>query len=726
MYFKRRHFLQFTGSALTVLGINSLNLKQQGDRYAQVLAQPTSRKLALLVGINQYPNSDRSLNLNGPITDVALQKELLIHRFGFNRDDILTLTDETQQKPTRTNILEAFETHLIQQAKPGDVVVFHFSGHGSRVLDPKPINNNDLNSTFVPSDASNDIEFVPDIMGRTLFLLMSALQTENVTVVLDCCYSGGGTRGNIRVRSARGGYKFKPNQTELDYQEQWLNQLFFDPEKFHKLRSIGVAKGVVIASAQRHQESADMEFEGFHAGAFTYLLTQYLWQETQSANNAIVTLTPSVKYLAKQTPFIDLPIQRSRGVEPMFFLDKPGLAAEGIILQKGQGNQATVWLGGIERENLQEGIKLTFDVVSPNGDKIGSAQVLSGEGLTRTATIQGTVEKGMLLRETARTIPRDLQLRIGLDPSLGNDTAEAQQLLQSLQRVEPILYQSSEHLYDGSIDYILSVMTDEYRQQFSSQDLPKIGSIGLLSQEISEVIPSSFSQPGETIESAINRLNAKFKSLLTARILKQTLNAKSSQLNVAASLVLPKKGNQILAETFTVRGSSNQLGTEQRRVPILPVNQPFQIQVKNLGNDPLYISVLSVDYGGEVVVLFPPGPIPEAETQVSPQQTLLVPDPDKDQYEAKTDEPGFAEILILASRQPMKQSLKALQTLAEEQRLQERTPVGATDEAIANLLDDLSSDRSESSTTGNERTILTSEIAGFSITIEVTCTIEVT
>lgn len=720
MHFKRRHFLQFTGSALAALGIHYLNLKRQGDRYGQILAQSTSRKLALLVGINQYPESDRYLNLNGPVTDIDLQKELLIHRFGFNHNDILTLTDETEQKPTRANILEAFETHLIQQAKPGDVVIFHFSGHGSQVLDPQPINDNDLNSTFVPSDASNDAEIVPDIMGRTLFLLMSALQTQNVTVVLDCCYSGGGTRGNIRIRAARGGFDYKPNQTELDYQKKWLSQLSFDPDKFHKLRHIGVAKGVVIASAQRRQESADMEFEGFHAGAFTYLLTQYLWQETQSANNAIVTLTPSVKYLAKQTPLIDLPVQRSRGAEPMFFLDQPGLAAEGIILEKGQGNQATVWLGGVERENLQEGIKLTFDVVSINGDKIGKAQVLSGEGLTRIATIQGTIEPGMLLRETARTIPRDLKLRIGLDPSLGNDITKARQLLQSLQRVQPIPFQSNERLYDSPVDYILSVMTEEYQQQLSSPNLPEVGSIGLLSQDISEVIPDSFSQPGETLEAAINRLNAKLKSLLTARILKQTLNAKSSQLNVAASLVLPEKGDEILAEKFTVRGSSNEPKTiEQRSVPVLPVNQPFQIQVKNLGNDPLYISVLSVDYGGEIVVLFPPGPIPEAETQVSPQKTLIVPDPDQDKYQATTDEPGFAEILILASRQPMKQSLKALQTLAEEQRLDERQPIGATDEAIADLLDDLSSDRSESSTPGKERTILTSEIAAFSITLEV-------
>lgn len=54
---------------------------QQGNKYAKVLAQNTPRKLALLVGINQYPGA---LELQGCVNDVKLQQELLIHRFGFN------------------------------------------------------------------------------------------------------------------------------------------------------------------------------------------------------------------------------------------------------------------------------------------------------------------------------------------------------------------------------------------------------------------------------------------------------------------------------------------------------------------------------------------------------------------------------------------------------------------------------------------------------------------
>src|SRR5919199_1558676 len=122
---KRRQFLQFASSTLATIGLSQLDFLQQGNRYGKVLAQSTPRKLALLVGINDYPESKRFQKLEGCLTDVELQRQLLIHRFGFNDTDIKTLRDK---EATREGILTTFEDHLIKQAKPGDVVVFHFSG----------------------------------------------------------------------------------------------------------------------------------------------------------------------------------------------------------------------------------------------------------------------------------------------------------------------------------------------------------------------------------------------------------------------------------------------------------------------------------------------------------------------------------------------------------------------------------------------------------------------
>jgi hypothetical protein len=116
---KRRHFLQSTASLLATLGVSQLDLQTAGDRYGRVLAQGTPRKLALLVGINEYPETGEYSALQGCITDVELQRQLLINRFGFNPKNILTLTDK---QATRQGILTAFEEHLIKKAQPGNEV----------------------------------------------------------------------------------------------------------------------------------------------------------------------------------------------------------------------------------------------------------------------------------------------------------------------------------------------------------------------------------------------------------------------------------------------------------------------------------------------------------------------------------------------------------------------------------------------------------------------------
>ena len=121
---KRRGFLQQAGWILAALGTSEAGFAALGNRATQVLAQPTQRKLALLVGIDRYVDAaygNNGVPLSGCTTDVELQRELLIHRFGFQASDILTLTNT---RATRSQIETAFITHLREQAKPGDVVVF--------------------------------------------------------------------------------------------------------------------------------------------------------------------------------------------------------------------------------------------------------------------------------------------------------------------------------------------------------------------------------------------------------------------------------------------------------------------------------------------------------------------------------------------------------------------------------------------------------------------------
>lgn len=741
-HIKRRQFLQFAGSTLATISLSQFDLIKQGDRYGKVLAQSTPRKFALLVGINDYPNSERfkNRNLQGCLNDVELQRNLLIYRFGFNPNDIKTLTN---QEATRENILMSFEKHLIEQAKPGDVVVFHFSGHGSRVADPYGVSLDGLNSTFVPANDSSLAEqgIVNDIMGRTLFLLMFALKqkTENVTVVLDSCHSGGGIRGNIRVRAVRGGKDLSASPTELEYQQQWLKRLNISLQEFHTSLD-SVATGVVIASAKPKQFAADYEFNGFHAGAFTYFLTQYLWQQTSDVASVMDKVSRNVKSLASnQEPLFEAKRNSGNDKKPVYFLEKQKLPAEAVITQLNE-KEATLWLGGISRDSLEsfgEGATFITLASSEGGAKPTTVELKSRDGLVGKAiVIEGTAQTGALLQEFARVIPSDWKLQIGLDPSLGSEATAAQQTLQALNRIEALLSQPGNKPYPKEVHYILSRITTSYHQQLQQNqagEIPPENSIGLFSPSL-ELIPKSFEQPGETVAKAITRLKPKLKSLLAARVVKMTLNAESSRMNLEVTMTLEGQNNKLIGQAFTPRGCQGEpapcpdLGSRGGSQQ-LPVGAPFQFQVTNLEKKALYLGILLIDPTDGIVVLFPNEYQQlSAEEQVKTtiieaSQKLLIPDPAKDKFRLATKEAGVGEVLVIASQKPLTAALLRLQSLAKKQEPDQRTIEVRGDDAvnvIDDLIDDLSSKKRGPIAGAEPRDpIPASQMAALSITFEV-------
>lgn len=390
----RRRFFQFAGSTLATLGFSQSNFLQKAESYGKVLAKSTSRKVALLVGINDY----KSQPLRGCLSDVDLQRHLLKYRFGFKETDIHTLTNE---QATRENILQAFEEYLIKQAKPDDVVVFHFSGHGSRIADPDPIfvsfvDKTGLNGTLVPVDAMLPPGYpqqggqVKDIMGHTLFLLMASVKSENFTAVLDSCFSGGATR-DFRVRSRDGGRNIQIVPAEKAYQENLLAKLNLKRQDFVKAYRRGVAKGVVLAATDPNQLAADARFNGFYAGAFTHSLTQHLWQQTSTPETAISYLKQEIPEKYNQTPIFEAKAGSGYEKQPIYFINNPSVAANAVVTAV-TGNQATLWFGGVDVGNVETGT--VFTVANGSGKVIyQSRQGLEGKG-----TVQGVVKSGALLR----------------------------------------------------------------------------------------------------------------------------------------------------------------------------------------------------------------------------------------------------------------------------------------------------------------------------------------
>ena len=738
---KRRRFLQFAGTALTTLGIGQLEIEQTGLQFGKVLAQDTRRKRALLVGINNYPALNANLGqwyrLQGAVNDVQLQQELLIHRFGFHPDDILVLTD---QEANRKNILEKFETHLIQGVQSdNDVVVFHYSGHGSTVVDPHKVFPDELNGTIVPIDADLPNGYpqaggeVNDITAGTLFLLREALtrKTKNVTFILDSCYSGGGVRGNVIVRSRPGqlelrgdshNTKLESSQEELDYQHRWLTDLQLSEAEWIERRRNNLVGGAVIFAAQRNQGAVDATFAtDVHAGLFTYALTRQLWQQTstQEMGKAVFAAAAKTEQLLQNTqnarmqnPDIEVRAGSADAQQPIYFTPMQQVAAEAIVTEvEDAGQSVKLLLTGVEPQSLEAlGRGAIFTLVDDRGKPQGTVEITARDRLTATGTLQAKeaskITPGTALQEQVRAIPTDLKLRIGLDRSLEQEAATT--ALRSLPRVEVV------PLLEQEVDYILGRMLPAYHQELVERvtkglapdlqqqaiaELPKVNSVGLFSIGFDYIL-GSFYTSGETIGDAVDRLQIKLRLLLTARLIKLTLNTNSSRLKVAASLKVADS-QTLLAHSFTVRGENHLSLTEIQTIDPtagtlaqIKVHKSVQILVQNQDNCDLHIGIFVFSPDGDIDILFP---LSDEENAALVRQGQALQIPNATQIQTGTSlsfrEPlGIAEILIVASTKPIQKALMPLQTLAEERKNPQRSEshVAETAEiAIASLLDDL-------------------------------------
>jgi hypothetical protein len=117
---------------------------------------------------------------------------MLQQRFGFRREHMTYLRNE---EATRAGIVQAVEG-LIQQARPNDIVVIHYSGHGSQVRDIHNDEPSGWDNTIVPADSGRPPYPNLDIPDDDIHLWLARLAqiTPYITLIFDCCHSGSITR----------------------------------------------------------------------------------------------------------------------------------------------------------------------------------------------------------------------------------------------------------------------------------------------------------------------------------------------------------------------------------------------------------------------------------------------------------------------------------------------------------------------------------------------------
>ena len=166
----------------------------------------SNRVFALIVGINRY-KSGKIWNLHSCVKDAKHMKRWLIDGLNVPKDQICVLLDN---QATKLNIEDSFMEHLVNNAaiEKNDAIIIYFAGHGSSLIAPRDwfseADDTAKEQVICPHDHDTNTTQgrIAGISERSLHALiddLSSIKGNNITLILDCCFSPAQTRRNRKI-----------------------------------------------------------------------------------------------------------------------------------------------------------------------------------------------------------------------------------------------------------------------------------------------------------------------------------------------------------------------------------------------------------------------------------------------------------------------------------------------------------------------------------------------
>ncbi|OMB79169.1 Caspase-1, p20 [Mycolicibacterium conceptionense] len=225
-------------------------------------------KKAVLIGVNRYrvPGND----LRGCVPDVKNMAKLLQQRYEFDPDDISLITDFKATKEA----IETAVTGLVRGARRGDVLLLHYSGHGSNVPDDDGDESDERDEILCPTDLDWNDPLRDDWLRSVFDGLADGV---SLTVITDSCHSGTVTRA-LEPPDAPVIERYLPSPWDLAAAES--GRCLAGPTRGtrrHKPAGDVVhvdIPEVLISGCRADQTSADAAIAGGFAGALTYNLVE--------------------------------------------------------------------------------------------------------------------------------------------------------------------------------------------------------------------------------------------------------------------------------------------------------------------------------------------------------------------------------------------------------------------------------------------------------------------
>ena len=228
-------------------------------------------KKAVLIGINRYriPGAD----LRGCVNDVRNMQAVLNEYYGFAKSAITVLTDYSATNKAMQTAIGS----LISGAKKGDILLLHYSGHGSNVPDDNGDEADRRDEILCPTDLDWKDPLRDDWLRKTFNGLKPGV---SLTVVMDCCHSGSNTRA-IQPPDAPMLPRYLPNPWDIMAEESGrklrgkvMGELRSSARASRKRSDIVHADipELLVTGCRDTQTSADAYIGGSYNGALTYNL----------------------------------------------------------------------------------------------------------------------------------------------------------------------------------------------------------------------------------------------------------------------------------------------------------------------------------------------------------------------------------------------------------------------------------------------------------------------
>ena len=572
----------------------------------------SAKRWALLVGINDYEHP-QIRKLRGCENDVKLIADVLRDRFAFTDEEMRILLS---REATRDGIITAFKEWLIEKPKPGDAVIFYFSGHGSQVVDESGDEADGWDELLCPVDlkpTADRTQYMNPILDDELSELLRQIQTNNVTVILDSCHSGTGTKSLIDAGLTL------PKMIERD--------LVLVPQKVPTRRmtrrdSTAVEQAnenhVLISGSAAEEVSLDAMWESstsapnfYYAGVLTKNLVETLRHATAETHytDVMTSVKKSVRKRSQQTPQlegdINRPIFSTRNLDGTFSFvvvpDKPF-----VLVTRVEGKRVTLNAGSID--GVTQGS--VYEIFSPTeasfvGEPLATIRMTainlhqsSGEILTSRFTIQPMCR----VVESSHAYPPDkLYLRIQFE---GNPTQLADLKEAFSKHPDLMIVESGKYA-----DLVLGIQVKgvDFSGRLTSGDGTVIG----------EATTSSAAKLAEQLKP--NLENAFVKKWLT-------------------NLENPNPPFKI--EVWMDKGEE----------PVYRIGEVATFKFRSDRN--CYLTLLNVDTQGNVTMLFPNAYHPN--NQIVASVTYTIPSPDM-KFRIKAQGPPGRELLkAVATTEPIK------------------------------------------------------------------------